>query len=80
MDRGYVRIRNRARGKGWGNFGVIVSYTFRLVRCLLCHLILFKKTLIMVVRLEFDNDVTCSEPVFTLVTCLQASLQALYRM
>ena len=44
--RNSVRVRSRVRGKGWGNYGAIVSCSFCLVRCLLCHLI-FLKTLIM---------------------------------
>ena len=44
--RNSVRIRSRVRGKGWGNYGAIVSYSFCMVRSLLCHLIFFK---------NFDN-------------------------
>ena len=50
--------------------GTTVSYSFCLVRCLL-KLAIFKKkkkTLIIPLRLEFDDDVTCSE---TLVTRLK---------
>ena len=48
MVRNRIRVRNRVRGKDWGKFGAMptVSYSFCLVRCLLCHLIFFK---------NFDN-------------------------
>ena len=91
MVRNRIRVRNRVRGKDWGKFGAMptVSYSFCLVRCLLCHLIFFK-TLIMALRHEFYDDVICSDLLkFTLVTCLkrdkthllhEALCQALYRM